>query len=160
MLKGSSMKKIPFFSLRLRLLLPVLIVIIPGLILSIYSLIGERQRQKADVLQSAIRLARIITVQEEDFIEATRELLISISHDPIVQKGNSTDCLKTLRLLQDQLGRYSNLVVTDYRGTITTSAIPLVETISIADRDFFQEAMQTGNFSIGSYHISRTTGKP
>src|SRR5208283_721078 len=154
------MKKIPFLSLQLRLLLPVLIVIIPGTILSINTLIGERQHLKTDILDLTFRTAQIISVQEEGLIEATRELLITISHEPFLQKGKLHDNQQFLSSLLNQLGRYTNIEIADTTCNIISSAIPFALHTTIADRVYFRNIMKNGNFAIREYQVDRIIGQP
>jgi PAS domain S-box-containing protein len=154
------MKKIPMFSFRIRLLLLALFVIIPGLVLAIYSFVDERQREKEAIKNTATRMAQIIAVKEQNMIEATRELLINISYEPIVRMGKSKECNNFLSLQLKYSGQYSNLAVADTLGNVINSAIPFTRRPSIADRSYFKIAMGTGNFAIGGYAIERIGGKP
>jgi two-component system cell cycle sensor histidine kinase/response regulator CckA len=149
-----------FFSLRTRLLLLLLVVVIPGLSLAIFTLIENRDREIAEAQDSAYRLAHIIAVQEHDLIEATRELLISISQDTIIRSGKAVDCNILLRHLLGHFTHYSNLGVADTTGKVICSAVPLINEVNIADRSYYRTALKTGGFAVGAFQVERITGKP
>jgi PAS domain S-box-containing protein len=45
-------------------------------------------------------------------------------------------------------------------GEVSASALPLTNTVNLADRSFFQCALSTRDLSIGDYQVGRITGKP
>jgi PAS domain S-box-containing protein len=154
------MRKIPLLPLRMRIFLPVLLFIIPVFVFAIVTLADQRQREKENILNAANRLARIIAIQEEDLIEATRVLLIATSHEPFIQKGRLDDNQKFLSTLLNQLGRYTNIEIADTTGNIISSAIPVTHITSISDRVYFRTVMKTGNFAVGEYQADSKIDKP
>ncbi|MBI4811604.1 MAG: PAS domain S-box protein [Ignavibacteriales bacterium] len=154
------MNKKLFFSLRVRLLLLIIIAVIPGLFLAIYTINEERQREKDEAQDYAIRLAHIIAVQEQDMMDATRQLLITVSYVFHTEEIKPDQCNKFLVGLLSHFKRYTNFGVCDTQGNVIGSAIPLNKQTNLADRGYFQKALQTGDFAIGEYQIGRITGKP
>jgi hypothetical protein len=45
-------------------------------------------------------------------------------------------------------------------GEVPASALPLTNTVNLADRSFFQRALSTRDLSIGDYQVGRISGKP
>jgi PAS domain S-box-containing protein len=158
--KMFPMQKIPRFTFRIRLLLPVFIVLIPALILTIYTSIEGRQREKTAVQNSAVRLAHIFAAHEQDVIEATKEMIVTIAHDPRVRQQKRLECNKFLTQLLEHMGRYSNIEIADSGGTVISSAIALAGRSTIADQDYFREAMKTEDFALGEYQAGRIEDKP
>jgi PAS domain S-box len=153
------MKKIPLLPLRTRLFLPVLILVIPGFIFTIFNLVYQRQREKENIMNAVIRLSSVIAVQEEDLIEAARELLITVSHQPNVLKEDPRECQKFLSTILYHVGRYSDIEITDTTGNIITSAISFAHNPSISDREYFHNLMKTGDFSVGECKVDGFIGQ-
>ena len=65
-----------------------------------------------------------------------------------------------LRTLFADYPRYANLGVIKTNGDVAASALPLTNTVNLADRSFFQRALATRDLSIGDYQVGRITGKP
>jgi PAS domain S-box-containing protein len=137
-----------------------MIVIIPGLVLAIYTLLNERQREEAEVQNNAIRFANIISVQEQDLIETARNLLVVASKVPQNWSDKTSRYSHFLAQLLVNFPDFSNFGVTDIKGNIVASAIPLTKQVNIADRNYFRIAIETGNFAIGGYQVGRITGRP
>ena len=69
-------------SVRVRLLLLVLLAVIPVLGLTVYTNLEERQLTKANVLENAMRLSRLISADHERLIEGARQLLVTLVRLP------------------------------------------------------------------------------
>ncbi|MBI5877626.1 MAG: GAF domain-containing protein [Chloroflexi bacterium] len=150
-----------FASLRVRLVLLVLLAILPGIALTIYSASEDRQREVVEAQSETLRLAQVISAQEDELIATTRQLLISLAHSSDVRVGDPAQCSALLAsLLKDHFQRYANLGAIKLNGDIFCSATPLSSTVNVADRTYFQRAVQTVDFAMGDYQIGRVTGKP
>ena len=153
------MKHISFYSLRGRLIFVLLLAMIPALALTLYTASEERRRELAEVQDSAMRLASIIAVQEDQLLSTTRQLLVAISHYPIVTDGGSAACNAVFYIIK-HFRRYSNIGTAKLNGDVFCSAIPLTRPVNIADREYFKNTVKTRDFSMGDYLIGRITGKP
>lgn len=154
------MEKKMRLGLRLRMLLLILVAMLPGLILAVITVHGHRNREKLEAQDAAIRLAHIIAVQEEDMIDATRQLLIAISHGMDGEALKSPNSTKLLAHFLGDFNRYLNIGICDGHGNVVSSAVPLTEKVNLSDRLYFREAMKSGDFSVGEYQVGRITGKP
>ncbi len=150
-----------FASLRIRLILLVLFAILPAVVLTLYTASQDRQRETKEAQSEALRLAQVISIQEEELITATRQLLVGISHSSDVRSGDPALCSAFLtHLLEDHFQRYANLGIIKPNGDIFCSAVPISGTVNVTDRKYFQRSVQTRDFAMGEYQIGRVTGKP
>jgi PAS domain S-box-containing protein len=152
------MKKNSLFNFHFFLL--DLIVIIPGLILAIFTIVDERQREEAAIQNNAISMANIISVQGQDLMEAARNLLVILSKVPKTGTYKTQEYSRYLAKLLVDFARYSNIGVADTNGNIIASAIPITKHVNIADRTYFRTAIETGDFAVGEYQVGRITGQP
>jgi PAS domain S-box-containing protein len=154
------MSRFSLSSLRSRLLLLVLLAIIPALGLTLYTASEDRQREANHIKEDALRLAQIVSVEEEQLIRGTRQLLVTLAELPQVRDGDSTLCSAFFAGLLKQYHRYDNLGAIELDGDVFCSALPTGGLVNAADRGYFQRALQTRDFAIGDYQIGRITGKP
>jgi signal transduction histidine kinase len=155
------MKHFSFYSIRGRLIFVLLLAVIPALVLTLYTASEERRHELAEVQDNAMHIASIIAVQEEQLLVATRQLLISLSHFPVMTDGRSTACNALFADLREKhYQRYSNIGVAKPNGDVVCSALSLASPVNIADRKYFKDAIKARDFSIGDYQIGRITGKP
>jgi hypothetical protein len=144
-----------FVSLRTRLILLVLLAVMPTLGLMFYTAYEDRQRETSDIQAHTLQLARIISVEEEQLILATRQLLITLAELPQMQGSDPTVCSTFLADLLQDYQSYTNIGVIKPDGEVFCSALRLDRPINLADRAYFQRALQTHDFAIGDYEVGR-----
>jgi HAMP domain-containing protein len=146
-------------SLRGRLLLLVLVALLPTRGLGIYTTWEMRQAARTEALQDAMRLARITSTAAERLIEGTRQILTVLARLPEVRRRDAAACRKLLADLLKPYPYYSNLGAASPDGDVFCSAVPFEGVANIADRTYFQRAVDRRDFATGEYRIGRVSGK-
>lgn len=154
------MKNVQRVTLRLRLLLLLLISIFPGLVLTLYEFVEEKEQAKVEAQDFAFRLASILSIQQQDLIGEAKQVLFTISQIPKRGSANSLSHSRFMAHLLANLPQYSQIGVADTNGNIIASAVPTVKQDNIANRSYFRAAIGTGDLAVGEYQVSQTTGKP
>jgi two-component system cell cycle sensor histidine kinase/response regulator CckA len=154
------MKKIPFSSLRVRLILLVLFAIIPALGLTLYTGLEGRQHALTNARQEALRLSRLASNEQERMIDDVRQFLHVLAQIPQMRQRDPIASSSLLAKLLEQNPQYLNIGEADSNGNIFASAVPLTRKVNIADRLYFQQALKTRKFAIGEYQTGRIHGKP
>ena len=133
-----------FFSLRLRLLAPcVLIVLVPWLALVLYTQSEERKAAIAQVNGDALRLTRIVTSNPATQVEAARQLLTAFARLPQLRAENAAACNAFLAEMLTAYPLYLNFAVVAPDGRLVCSAVPIHRAVNVADRGYFRSAMAT-----------------
>ena len=149
---SSNMNNIRLFSsLRIRLILLVLLAIIPALGIILYDAAELRRREVAKAQANALTLSRLAASRHEELVEATRQTLLSLAQLPEVRNINPAVCSAHLTTLLEEYQGYNVLVVANPEGEIVCSTAPLAQPVNVADRAWFQRALQTGGFAVGDY---------
>lgn len=146
-------------NLRVRFLLLVLATVLPALGLLIVSANEQRDQALETARANTRGLASLAAADQQRQIEATRQLLVVLARLPEVQAGGA-ECSALLADLNAKFPLYANLGVIAPGGTLVCSAETPSGPVNLADRAYFQNAVATGQFSIGEYQTSRVTGKP
>lgn len=146
-----------FSSLRARLLLLVLMAVIPALGLIAYTTAEQQSQAIRESQEEALRLVRVAANTQQEFIDSSRQLLLSLAQLPEVRSGDSAPCGALLDEFLQRQERYANLGVADATGDVFCSALPLDQPVNISDRAYFQRAVHTGDFAVGDYQIGRIT---
>jgi hypothetical protein len=149
-----------FGHLRPRLLLLVLLAVLPALVLIVYTSVEHRREATERAQAEALRLARLAAADQERAIDNTRQLLAVLAQLPVVRSGDPDACGAFLAGLLREYPLYANLGVIEPHGIISCSALPTEGTVSVADRTYFRQAVETRDFATGDYQIGRITGKP
>src|ERR1041384_3842563 len=86
------MKKLAFSDLRLRLALLVLLAVTPALALIFYAAEDQRRSSSLEAQESAQRLARLVSANQEVLIAGARQLLTAVAEVPVVRAGDPGGC--------------------------------------------------------------------
>jgi len=146
-------------SLRLRILAPAALVAIPAIALLLYTSFERLEHAEQAIAQGAERLAGLEAVDQERLIEGARQLLIAVSQSRDVREGDRDVCSAYLNRVVSHVGSvYTNIGVTDGKGTVTCSAAA-APSRSLSDRTYFQRALSSKKFAVGEHIVGRQTGR-
>ena len=155
------MKHFNFASLRVKLILLIVIILLPMFAYSLYSSLEAQRRARDDAFRAALDEAIKISVTHEEIINHTRTLLTIISHLPSVRQLDRTASKKILADLQrDNSKLYSAISIVLPNGDLYVSSNPTREKFNFAGRIWFRSILQNRSFTIGEYVISRFTDTP
>jgi PAS domain S-box-containing protein len=148
-----------FASLRARLILLVFLALAPAFALIVYDDHQQRQWITQDAEGNVLRLTRLIAADQEQVILSARQLLVALAQTNVVSERYDAACSALFADLLKEYALYANLGAADADGNIFCSALPLSSPVNIADRLYFQRALQTRDFAVGEYQIGRITGQ-
>lgn len=148
-------------SFRVRLSLLFLFAVLPALGLMLYAAAEQRQLATVQAQEEALRLLRQVSSDQERLIEGTHQLLKVMADLPEIQGGDSVVCSRLFANLLKNNSSYIIFGLAKLNGDLYCSA-PQANSglINVADRAYFQRTLNTHDFAVGDYVISRTTGKP
>jgi PAS domain S-box-containing protein len=149
-----------FSGLQFRLVLMVVLASLPPVVLTVHIARQDRQRQTAALRQRSQDIVKLAARKEDEMIGGTRQLLRAVAESAQMQSAQWGNGTKLLRTLYGDYPRYANLGVIKTNGEVPASALPLTNTVNLADRSYFQRALATRDLSIGDYQVGRITGKP
>jgi len=147
-------------SLRARLLAIVGLVLVPWLVLVMLTQADERKVAVANVGDDAMALVHIVTSNQAAQVEAARQLLMALVRLPQMRDGNRAACSALLAEMLKAYPLYLNIGLIETDGSITCSAVPMREPVNVADRLYFELAIQKRDFVVGDYQTGRVTGLP
>jgi len=151
----------PFFSkLRVRLLALVLLAILPALGLVLYSAIDQRRLAMKEATASAQRIVRLAAAAQKQYIETSRQLLITLAQLREVRPERAAEAETLFRTLLPIHAIYANIGALDPDGNVFASALPVTNHVNLADRSYFRIARDTQRFAIGEFQLGRITGRP
>ncbi len=141
----------------------VILAMLPALLIIVYSGMDNRARaisamraRGADVLNNIAGQRRLQT-------ETTRVLLMTLSQLEPVRDGDTERADALLSGLLQTHTVYENIFLADKRGRVVASALPMSAAASIADEDYFAEAVRSREFVVGALRpdpVSRVTVFP
>jgi signal transduction histidine kinase len=145
-------------SLRLRLLAPVLVALLPALGVLGYATLAQRRLLVGDARSEADQLARLVAEVLQRPIDGARGLLLGLAHLPTVLDQDPACGAQVARLLRQEPA-YLNMGAIDPQGKVYCSARPLPGAVHLSDRRFFQRALASRDFGVGEFVVSRIVGQ-
>lgn len=147
-------------SLRVRLLLLIALTIFPLLTLQLISAAEQRDSISRQVQTDALRLTRLVATNQSEFIDYTRQLLLTLSQLPDVRQGNLAECNALFSEMLQQFPLYSNVYTVTADGMNQCSGVPNEPgTLSVTHLEWFQLARESTGFVLGNYAIGQLTGQ-
>jgi PAS domain S-box-containing protein len=146
-----------FNSLRFRFIFLVLIAAIPAIILTIYTGFEQRSIARRSSQDDALRIARLVASHHAAQIEGARQLLIALARLPQIHSLDGEICNPILQELAPLYPQYTSIRVTDANGRVMCSSLQDQRGMSLANRPYFQDTIQTGAFTVGDFMIGTTT---
>ncbi|MEX2158000.1 MAG: ATP-binding protein [Dehalococcoidia bacterium] len=144
-----------FSSLRVRLVLLVAIAMLPAFGLAFWTSFDQRRDARENVKADVTQLTQSVSAQEEQVVQAARDLLSRLSVAPQVTGSDLAACREYLRGVFAIEPRFSGFGVADTNGEMYCTSVEPVTQLNVADRAYFQRVMATGEFSLGDYIIAR-----
>jgi C4-dicarboxylate-specific signal transduction histidine kinase len=141
-----------------RLLLLIVIAVLPALGILLYNEHDLRGAREAEAHAEALRHAHAVADELQRVVDGARDLLLTIAHAPPVRDGHWRDCNSYLDELGNAYPSYSRLTVADLSGRSVCASEPVPQGHSMAARVYFQEALASGEFTVGTFAIGRRSG--
>jgi signal transduction histidine kinase len=153
------MRPSAFGSLRSRAVFLVLLAILPLLALTIFSYIKDRERTLHEVQKDALVATRNLATVQEMLIQDTRQLLVGLAKQSVVQRGDRAGCNALFAKLLKDTPHCALIGAADAEGRMFASAPPAPKPVKVADRRWFQEAVRTRAFFVAEPILGRISGK-
>jgi len=147
-------------SLRFRLLMLVLVAVIPAWGVIAYTASEQRRMAVVEIQRQVLRLAKFSAREEEQVLQGSRQILIALANFVRKTDENPFECSVFCTDLLKQFRRYANIGAVKSNGDVFCSAVALDRLTNAADQSWFRRAVESGDFTVGDYHVGRITGKP
>jgi diguanylate cyclase (GGDEF)-like protein/PAS domain S-box-containing protein len=146
--------------IRAQILLLAFIVAFPAAGIIVYSGIQTRKEAIHDARLETQRLAGNIAAEQQNLITAAQQLMIALAQLPQVKEHNRDRVEPILRAILKLNAQYSNIFIANRNGLVWATAVPVKSPFIIADRNYFKNALASGQLSSGEFVISRATTRP
>ena len=153
------MKRFLSVPIRWQLLLIVLVVALPAAATIIYSGLKLRHEAFDEANRDTQKLVDRIVAEQQNLVTGAEQLMAAVAQLPEVKRHEAAKVEPILRELAKLNPMYADITISDTKGSLWASAIP-VRPPYIADRRYFKNALASGGLSSGEYVIGRATSRP
>ena len=127
----------------------------PVVAMMAYNEVALRTARSGEVRQAAGDAAKLASSEVERVIEGLRSLLIAVSAMPSVQALDKPFCDAALRTVGENVPNIRTIFAMDLKGNIVCGSTDVHPGTSFSDRDYFEQALATNSFFVGTYTKSR-----
>ena len=142
-------------SLSARIRLLVMVTVLPAVLLVIYQAQASRTAALDATRERATFTLLSTTISQQKLLDDTRQFLQKLATFPVVQRLETPECSAYLAELLTLTNRYVNLGIVRADGELLCSAKRLLKPVNVADRPYFQRAIQQRELSIGAFQVDR-----
>ncbi|NPV55168.1 MAG: HAMP domain-containing protein, partial [Anaerolineae bacterium] len=146
--------KSKFRSLRVRVVALLVLALVPAFALMFFTASESRNRVIQETQENALRLTGLAASNQDQLIDAARDILITLAQVPAVQSQDGPACLFFLSNVLMQHPLYANFGAADMDGEIFCMTLPQRQPYNIFQEDYFQQAVTHRDFAISEYTIS------
>lgn len=146
-------------SLRCRLLVLVAFALLPLWAIVGNSLFDRRNQAVASALQQSQTVVRLALQEQQRLIDQAEQLLAVLARVPAVRTADPASCSQIMRDIVELHPPFTGMGRASAQGEVVCNSLPLAGPVSIADRDYFQNAIQTRTFAVSQYLLGRVSGR-
>ncbi|MBI2771053.1 MAG: PAS domain S-box protein [Burkholderiales bacterium] len=144
--------------LRAAALALVMLAVVPVLVLLALAWHAARTNASDRAQEELLAVSRLVAAGQEQLVEGTRQLLISVSSATSVQVGDWGACQGFLQRLGSQLPNYVSVGVINAQGDLVCRSVQSAGPVFMGDRAYFQRALRERRFTVGDYVLGRVSG--
>lgn len=149
-----------FSRLHIRLLILILISAAPAFGILIYSGLEQRTQALATAEKQSLAIVGGITARQQALLKQTHELLEGLASSAELRATvRDRSCGGLLAQKRGLLLHYMDFFAANLEGRIVCSDNPAGVGVNVADRAYFLRAIESRDFAVGDYQISRITGR-
>jgi PAS domain S-box-containing protein len=147
--------------LRMRLGLLLVLAFAPVFGLTAYWAYIDQVSRRAEVDESASRIAHQVAATYEQVIQRSREVLLTLSHVGEIRDLAGPQCSALLaELLAAYRPQYSTIGIARAHGELVCSAVPFRHPVNVRQSLAFRRAVNSRGFAVGDFMRSPVTGRP
>lgn len=146
-------------SLALRLLLVTALALVPAVVILVWNVLFLREVRTSEVHAQALKTAELTYLEMERVLAGAEGVLRVIESAPVVQSANPEACSIFLRRTIEALPYLASLSIANTQGVAWCLPRGAAPTVSILDRRYFQDALNSSSLLIGHYTVDRVTGE-
>jgi two-component sensor histidine kinase len=156
---GAPLRPFGLGKLSVRLLLLVLLAAVPVFALEAYYELQVREQRRAEIGQQVQQMADLVAGQLDRMIEGAQTVLVTLGHFPSIRGRHVETCNDTLIRLAARFPNLDTVGVAGPDGVVVCNSVPRSPPLNVADRPYFQRAMQTKSLTMSDLLVGQLSGR-
>lgn len=143
-----------------RVSLLVALATLPPLLFSLLVYWQTREEAIQGMEANLRQMVKIALADQRHVVDYTRQLLRIMANANDVKEISSNDCNQLAQRLLATQSLYTNFGAATLNGEVLCSGRPIAKGVSVADRTWFHDVLESRHFSLGQYVTGRISGRP
>jgi two-component sensor histidine kinase len=156
---GAPPRPLGLDKLSVRLLLLVLLAAVPVFALEAYYELQVREQRRAEIGQQVQQMADLVAGQLDRMIEGAQTVLVTLGHFPSIRERDVETCNDTLIRLAARFANLDTVGVAGPDGVVVCNSVPRSPPLNVADRPYFQRAMQAKSLVMSDLLDGQLSGR-
>ncbi|MBB3137946.1 two-component sensor histidine kinase [Rhizobium pisi] len=145
--------------MRLKLVAVAVAALAPVVAMLAYNEVALRHQRNEEVRASAAQAARQASSEVERIVEGLHGLLVSVAAMPSVRHLDVGTCNEALKSVAESIPNISTIFVVGLDGRPVCGSTAFPEGVRFSDRDYFQQILNSKDFTVGTYTQSRLSDR-
>ncbi|MGX9428842.1 ATP-binding protein [Bradyrhizobium sp. LeoA1S1] len=145
-------------SLLSRLFVLVAAAMLPAIAIQAYNEIDLRRTRQVEVRDEALGRAKLAAAEQQQIVQGVHQALIALSEHPAIKAKDADGCNVYLSRIKERYPGFISFDVVDINGSRICDTSSDHKPTTAAGRAYFAHVLQTGEFTVGEFAISRVTG--
>lgn len=141
-----------------RLFLLTSLALAPAVAILFYNVASTRIAREHEIQVEALRSGELASLEMTRIISGLQNVMATLAAAPVIQGFNADGCNTYLLRLAKSLPQFASLGVVDSDGSVRCIQDGNGLGTSLADRAYFQAAMDSGTFVVGEFTKGRLSG--
>jgi diguanylate cyclase (GGDEF)-like protein len=150
----------PFLSIRGRLVVLALLIVIPLMVDRVRLLEASRSERIASTASEVLDLTRRSAEGQREIITTVRAMLQVTARAYVAMLADGDTCNLYIRDLVGNLPWIKGMSIIGPDGRIKCSTLPSAVGLDMSDRPHYEEAIRTNNFVVSDYLVGRANQAP
>ncbi|MBB5663749.1 sensor histidine kinase [Rhizobium leguminosarum] len=146
--------------MRLKLVAVAVAALAPVVAMLAYNEVALRHQRNDEVRASAAQAARQASSEVERIVEGLHALLVSVTAMPSVRHLDIQACNEALKSVAESIPNIRTIFVVGLDGRPICGSMAFPDGVVFSDRDYFNQTLETKDFSVGTYTLSRLSDRP
>lgn len=146
-------------SLTQRLAVLAVIALVPASLMLVYNEIDFRRTKLADLQAETARNARLADSEIDQILGGIRAVLTAVAAVPSIRDFETEACSPYVAEINRQLPQLTAINVVDLEGRSRCHSLESQASANFSDRRYFQETLEKGAFTVGTYLHGKISGR-
>ncbi|QLF71909.1 HAMP domain-containing protein (plasmid) [Peteryoungia desertarenae] len=149
----------PILKLSRRLFLLTAVGLAPAALILFHNVATMRSEKEREIHAEALRIAQLASLEISRIVSGAENVLVTISATSAIQDLQQPYCNEYLARVRHRLPSFSGISIAGLDGVVRCSREENGVGVSVADRAYFREVLDTQRFTIGTYTVGRISGQ-